>query len=295
MIKLQPYFSEIGLFLLNEFSLYLHKNNVMKINKVYSVYFSATYTTRKIVNTIAKMLSKNIIEYDVTSTPIEEQLNIVNGDVLVIGMPVYGGRIPQSALQSISLLNGNNAPAIICCVYGNRDYDDALMELNNEVVSQGFKIVSAGAFVARHSIFTHIANDRPNNNDLVEIKDFSIRSKLIIGSLDDLEKLQPLVVKGNAPYKVFNQLPIHPSGDDSCIDCKVCASKCPVGAISIVNPRETDECKCISCGRCIVECKVGARDFRGDFFESRVNLFNSTYSSPRENECYYASVLINSK
>lgn len=295
MIKLQPYFTEIGLFLLNEFLLYLRKIIVMKIKRVYKVYFSATYTTKKIVDVIAGELCDCIIDCDVTAQPITETIEMGRGDVLVIGMPVYGGRIPKSALQSISSLNGNNAPAIICCVYGNRDYDDALLELNNEVVSQGFKIVSAGAFVARHSIFTQIANDRPNSKDLVEIKDFSIRSKLIIESLDDLEKLQPLVVKGNVPYKVFNQLPIHPSGDDSCIACKVCASKCPVGAISIVNPRETDERKCISCGRCIVECKVGARGFRGDFFESRVNLFNSAYSSPKENECYYASVLINGK
>lgn len=259
----------------------------MKIKKVYSVYFSATYTTRKIVNTIAVMLSKDIIEYDITSTAIIEQLDLVVGDVLVVGVPVYGGRIPKSALHSISLLKGNNIPAIICCVYGNRDYDDALLELRNEVNARGFKVVSAGAFIARHSIFTQIAKDRPNSDDMVEVSQFALRSKSIIDSLNDFSILQQIDVKGNMPYKVFNQLPIYPTADDTCINCGNCAIKCPVNAISKNDPRETDAEKCIACGRCIIECSVGSRNFRGDFYEARATMFQNAFSAPKTNEFYY--------
>lgn len=262
----------------------------MEIKRVYKIYFSATYTTRKVVDVIARKLCNNVVDCDVTSQSISETIEMDKGDVLVIGMPVYGGRIPASTLHSIANLKGNNTPAIISCVYGNRDYDDALLELRNEVDARGFNIVSASAFVARHSIFTQIAKDRPNVDDMAEVTQFAIHSKSIIESLDDFSRLRQIEVKGNTPYKVFNQLPMYPSGNENCIQCGVCASKCPVGAISISNPRATDEVKCLACGRCIIECVVGARDFRGEFFEARVAKFQVAFSAPRENETYFAEI-----
>ena len=262
----------------------------MEIKKVYKVYFSATYTTRKVVDAIAGVLCDNVVDCDVTSQSLAESIEMDRGDVLVIGMPVYGGRIPECALQSIAQLNGNGAPAIISCVYGNRDYDDALLELRNEVEARGFKIVSASAFVARHSIFTQTAKDRPNDDDMSEVAEFAIRSKAIIESLDDFSQLQQIVVKGNESYKVFNQLPIYPSADEKCVKCGVCASKCPVGAISAENPQVTDELKCLACGRCIIECAVGARDFSGEFFEARAVKFQDAFSAPRKNEMYFAEI-----
>lgn len=260
----------------------------MEIKRVYKVYFSATYTTRKVVDGIAGGLCDNVVDCDVTSQPLSETIEMGRGDVLVIGMPVYGGRIPESTLQSIARLNGNVAPAVISCVYGNRDYDDALLELRNEVEARGFKIVSASAFIARHSIFTQIAKDRPDAKDMADVTEFAVRSKSVIEYLDDFSQLQQIDVKGNMPYKVFNQLPIYPSANGNCVECGVCATKCPVGAISVVTPKETDESKCIACGRCIVECAVGARDFRGEFFEARAAKFQEAFSVPRTNETYFA-------
>ena len=262
----------------------------MEIKKVYKVYFSATYTTLKVVNMIASELTDNVVDCDVTSTPLSEDIEMGRGDVLVIGMPVYGGRIPENTLQSISRLKGRETPAIICCVYGNRDYDDALLELKNEVEGRGFKIVSASAFIARHSIFTQIAKDRPNADDIAEIVEFANRSKTMILSLDDFSRLPQIKVKGNMPYKVFNQLPIYPSANENCVECCECASKCPVGAISFDKPKETNTDKCLACGRCIVECKVDARDFRGDFYEARASKFQESFSTPKGNEMYYAEI-----
>lgn len=260
----------------------------MEINRIYSVYFSATYTTKKIVDEIAKNISDNVISYDVTSCPILEQIDMSRGDVLVIGMPVYGGRIPQSALQSILKLNGNGAPAIISCIYGNRDYDDALLELRNEVEARGFVVVSASAFIARHSIFTQIAQDRPNSEDLKQASDFANLSKKMILGIDDLTQVEQLQLKGNYPYKIFKQLPIYPTADDTCIACGKCALKCPLNAISKENLRKTDAEKCIACGRCIVECSVDSRNFRGEFFEARAEMFKNAFSVPKTNEFYYA-------
>ena len=194
----------------------------MDIKRVYKVYFSATYTTQKVVDAIASELCDKIIDCDITSKPIDNIIEMKRGDVLVIGMPVYGGRIPAGTLQSIANLKGYNTPAIISCIYGNRDYDDALLELRNEVEARGFKIVSAGAFIARHSIFTQIAKGRPNSDDMAEVLQFARCSKSIIELFDDFSQLQQIEMKGNMPYKVFNQLPIYPSADEKCVKCGVC-------------------------------------------------------------------------
>lgn len=260
----------------------------MEINRVFKVYFSATYTTLKVVDVIANELSQSIINYDITSVPIIESINMVRGDVLVIGMPVYGGRIPKSALQSIAKLNGNGVPAIIVCVYGNRDYDDALLELRNEIENRGFKVVSASAFVARHSIFTQIAKNRPNTEDITDVKHFAISSLEIINSINDFNSLTQISLKGNMPYKEFKQLPIYPSANEFCVKCGVCALKCPANAILLDTPWDTDKNKCIACGRCIIECNVKARDFRGEFFDTRATKFNESFSLPRANETYFA-------
>lgn len=262
----------------------------MKISKVYSVYFSATYTTRKVVRGITEQLGGEVAEYDITSNNIKDNIEFSRGDVLVTGMPVYGGRIPASTLQSIAKLKGNGSPAIITCVYGNRDYDDALLELRNVVEARGFKVISASAFIARHSIFTQIATDRPTEEDLCQVSNMANTSKNIINSIDDFENIAQIPIKGNMPYKEFNQLPIYPSADESCVNCGRCAEKCPVKAIAFVDAMQTNEEKCIACGRCIIECPIGARAFRSEFYEARSAKFMDAFSTPKENQVYFAVI-----
>ena len=90
------------------------------------------------------------IEIDLTtdenSSPIE-----IKDSITIIAVPVYAGRVAPIALQRLRRLRGNNAPAILITVYGNRDYEDALVELRDETIQLGFTPLAAGAFIGEHS------------------------------------------------------------------------------------------------------------------------------------------------
>lgn len=62
-------------------------------------------------------------------------------------------------------LKGHGNPAIAVAVYGNRDYDDALVELQDLLEENGFCVIAGAAFVAQHSIFTKVAAGRPDEDD----------------------------------------------------------------------------------------------------------------------------------
>lgn len=139
----------------------------MIIENINSVYFTATNTTRRVVRHIAEQLQGNKKEYNITQSAPEENITMKSSDLLVVGMPVYSGRIPAIALPALDRFKGNGTPAIIVCVYGNRDYDDALLELKDVVESNGFKVISAGAFIAQHSIFPKVGQIYPQNTIIV--------------------------------------------------------------------------------------------------------------------------------
>ena len=50
-------------------------------------------------------------------------------DLVLFGVPVYGGRIPSPAVQTLRRMQGSRTPAVLVAAYGNREYDDALLEL----------------------------------------------------------------------------------------------------------------------------------------------------------------------
>ena len=86
-----------------------------------------------------------------------------------IAVPVYAGRVAPIALQRIRRLKGENAPVVLVAVYGNRDYEDALVELRDETTCLGFTPLAAGAFIGEHSYSRPgmpVAEGRPDANDL---------------------------------------------------------------------------------------------------------------------------------
>ncbi len=254
--------------------------------KITTVYFSATYTTHRIVGHLAKRLSDNVTECDITNEDPSKEILIPKDEVIIVGIPVYAGRVPELAVERIRKFKGEGTPAIAVAVYGNRDYDDALLELSDLLSDNGFQVISAGAFIAQHSIFPKVGAQRPDAEDYHQINVFADESNKVLHK--NHQQLLPIHVPGNRPYKIPGSIPIYPSGSSTCKECGKCIELCPTGAIPKDNPKIVDETKCIKCGRCIVVCPTKSRQFRGMKYTLASMKFNTAYKERREPEMFFA-------
>lgn len=260
----------------------------MKYSKVNLVYFSATDTTKTVVEAIAKGFNiDEITTYNITKGQ-KENILFDDNEIVIFGMPVYSGRIPQVSIEHLHKFRGNKTPAVIVCVYGNRDYDDALLELKNTVKTNDFEIISAGVFIGQHSIFPETGRNRPDTTDKDEASKFG---RLSMGLLEKREQEQPLPdiqVQGNFPYKEIKSIPIKPKANGKCDKCGKCARNCPTNAISMESLRKTDKTLCISCARCIYVCPQKARKFGGIIYKIASKKFNKAYAERKNSEEFFA-------
>lgn len=244
--------------------------------KVTSVYFSPTKTTKKGVEAIAKALDNNATNIDITKKDsVNDTISLNNQDLVVFGVPVYGGRIFEGATERINKFKSNNTPCIIVATYGNRGVDDALIELFDLVKSNGFVPIAAANLIGEHT-YGEIQIGRPSSIDLEQDKEFA---KKVFNKIQS-RQLTEVIVPGNRPYKngATKGGKFTPQTNDKCINCGLCAKECPMGAIDLVDFSIIDSEKCISCFRCIKICPVGSKNadyeaynnFAKDFTE-RVN------------------------
>lgn len=205
-------------------------------------------------------------------------------DVCLIGMPSYGGRAPAIALERLRQFAGGGARAVLVAVYGNRDFEDTLREMADTVRECGFRPVAAVAAVAEHSILPQYGAGRPSGRDIYELRQFGqdIHQDL----LDHPEK-QKVGVPGNRPYRAYDGVPLKPKAKrKACIECGLCASKCPVNAIPLDNPSQTYSNRCISCMRCVRICPEKARRVNPIMrFVAGLSLAR-TCKKPKENKLY---------
>lgn len=222
------------------------------------VYFSPTNTTKNVVKMIANNLSEHIKEYDITSNVYN--LSFGKDDFVIIGIPVYSGRVPELAKKKILSMRGNRTPIALVATFGNRHYDDSLLELKTLAQANGFLVIAAAAFVTEHSVVQKFGTGRPNTEDIKAIQKFT---ELLASKLKtwDISSHIDLNVKGNLNYRKYQSIPIKPHTTSSCVKCGVCAKMCPANAIPPNSPQKTDKSKCVTCMRCIRSCPNNARCF----------------------------------
>ncbi len=259
----------------------------MRFEETELVYFSATGTTRKIIDAIGQILPGRKNDHNLLLHAINEDIAIPDDHLAVVAMPVYNGRLPGYCTQSLAHLKGHRTPAIAVVVYGNREYDDALLELKTMLESNGFFVIGAAAFIARHSIFPQVATDRPDASDFVQLHDFAKQCVKKLDALSSLREWVSLEVKGHFPYKEAKSVPMKPSSGDECDLCENCVQICPVGALTIAdNAVKTDETLCMSCGACITACPIESRQYRGADYEKFKGKFIERFSQRKEPEIF---------
>lgn len=254
----------------------------MQINKVWAVYFSATGTTRKTVECIAKGISEKLEAgyqaYDFTLPAARETpLQFNKGDLVIFGTPVYAGRVPNVLLKYLATMRGNEALAVPVVLYGNRNYDDGLIELRDILEKGGLHTIAAAAFIGEHSFSGILAEGRPDTADMILVNDFADRVAEKIQSSDELSGMDPIPVNGIAePYRGYYQprdrsgapvdiRKVKPLTTEACSNCMICAEVCPMGSISRDKAAEFTGI-CIKCGACIKRCPMHAKYYEDEAF-----------------------------
>lgn len=237
----------------------------MNIETVHIIYWSYSGTTEAFALQAAEDLKKRGMEpilYNMlkhAAPPAE----FSQKDFVIALCPVFAGRLPAHAADSLKKWKGGHSLALAAVVYGNRDYDDALLELSDLLKAQDFCLAGAAALVAQHSIFPKTAQGRPDEGDKMKFSFFLLQILQKLSSCKTSADLPALSVPGNRPYKDVSgvRIPLKPQTSSKCNNCGLCSKLCPVQAIDPRNSRITNGEICISCTACIANCPTHARKF----------------------------------
>lgn len=250
--------------------------------RVAQIVFSPTGGTQRVTDIIAAELGNTAQKFDLTKAN-NNTIDTENFDISIIAVPSYGGRVPTVAAQRLSTLKGNGMNCIIVCVYGNRAYEDTLVELNDVAVQCGFNVIAAIAAVAEHSIVRCYASNRPDAQDSEQLRNFA---KKILNKINNNNFDFSSEIPGNRPYKKMGGAGLIPKPNNKCNGCGYCAESCPTQAISMDNPKITDGRKCISCMRCVTQCSQNARSVNSAMVSVVSLVLKKVCSERKDNELF---------
>lgn len=250
---------------------------------VYQVYFSPTGGTKKVLDIVSNAWECEKQEIDLSKKDVMNTSIAMNEeDLCIVAVPSFGGRVPQVVKERLCAIHGNGCKCILIVVYGNRAYEDTLLELKHLMKERGFQCVAGISAVARHSIMHQFATNRPDDADREELLSFAhqIQSHVKMNTWKEVE------VVGNVAYRAYHTLPMVPSTSTKCCACGICVANCPVQAIDKANPRETNSAVCISCMRCVEICPVHARSVNEQMLKAATAKLEKACSGRKKNELF---------
>lgn len=251
------------------------------LNQLTLYYFSPTGGTKTVALAFSQALAQQVDQVDLGARTVQ-QLSVPENAVIVVAAPVFAGRIPELVIDKLKTLQGKGIQAITLAVYGNRHYDDALLELNDTLQAAGCRVIASGACIAKHSLVHALAAGRPDAADMQHLQDFAAKV------LDKLAQAQPseVNVPGNRPYRDRKPAAAAPISTDSCVLCGRCADVCPTGAISVADSVVTDASRCILCVSCVAQCPTGARQVPAPVTEHLTEHLRACMDVRRESEFF---------
>lgn len=243
----------------------------MRFKNIHVIYFSPTHTSARIAHALVEGMGITAYhETDITCRTLDTEEQIED-ELAIVAVPVYGGRVPAVALERLRFFKGHQTPVVAVVLYGNRDFDDALLELADTLTAQGFIPFAAGAFIGEHSFSRPafpVAEGRPDEADLAAAMHFGEEALAKLSTVTSFEDLTVPHIRGNRPYKELRAAqPQSPAWDATqCTFCETCTTVCPVGAICLEGDEIRSEAtRCIKCCACVKECPTGALSFDTPF------------------------------
>lgn len=253
----------------------------MRKYSVTGIVFSPTGTSKTVIRSVIDGIDPNAQIIDSTHSCTDRLFG--QNDIVILSAPVYGGHMPAIVRERWQNIRGNNTPAVIIGVYGNRDFEKAVTDMADFIIERGFIPIAAAAFIGEHSYSTTvypIATGRPDKTDIAKGFEFGLAiSKKIENDISEIdasalprphtpEKSLDAFKEFVSQYQINRQvnpvklIPITDS--NSCIDCGACVEVCPVDAISN-DGKSTESSKCIKCCACVKTCSTGAKSFSSPF------------------------------
>ncbi|MDR3631606.1 MAG: 4Fe-4S binding protein [Desulfocapsaceae bacterium] len=274
----------------------------MKIKKIKLIYFSPTGTTQKVLESLAKGFNAEHVEHYNLTLPDEGSSVIpsLSDELIIFGSPVYGGRLPAEAIKRFKQLKPGKTLAVSVVVYGNRDFEDSLLELNNLAIELGCCPVAGGAFIGEHSFATAdapIANGRPDSVDVQKAMEFGTRIKKTVEMLPSVDAHVELNIPGRYPYEGgVRSMPVTPqTKEQTCTLCGTCAAVCPTAAISVNESVATAIDRCIRCCACIKNCPTESRYWDDEMMKKITAWLTDNCAARKEPQVFLAGMQRSSK
>ncbi len=259
----------------------------MPIKQAKLVYFSPTGNVRRTLRKIAEGTGFETQEYDLTPFSARwRKYRFTTEDLVLVGMPVYRGRIPAISVEFFRGIRADNTPAVFVVSYGNRDYEDGLLELKQTCEKKGFIGIAAAAFIGEHSCSADIAAGRPDALDDEKALLFGRQIANKLKTVNDTGIMPKFHVKGSYPYVRRREMPVAPSTNSSCNHCGICSAECPVSAINPDDPAEIDSYRCLGCFRCIRNCPQKAKYIDNHRFNNSIARLKQSCTARKEPEIF---------
>lgn len=257
--------------------------------------FSPTSGTRKIGLWLTQQLSAHSglnWEHRPFTLPVQrkEPLLFAEHMRLIFAVPVYAGRVPSLMRPYLDQMRGEGAKVFLLAVYGNRDFDDALREMEYLSTAAGMKVVGGAALIARHVLVPGIAQGRPDEEDysalLAQIprihRAFEEGISASMPGKEELSYYQPKGVQGEA----VNMISLKPTTAPGCIHCLQCVKSCPLGSIDPKDPSHTPG-KCMKCCACVLACPLRLKSFDDPGFLSHRDALAKMLTTRKEPAFFY--------
>ena len=257
----------------------------MAITNTALVYFSPTGGTQQVLTAIGEGLGLPCAHIDMT-LPAQRFRDYASDTdtLLVLGFPVYSGRVPLMQKEILPRLKGGARYALPVVVYGNRAYEDSLRELAALCRQKGYDLAAAAAFIAEHSYCAELGAKRPDDADKKLARQFGAA---VMTSLKAGKTLDSAMLPGNLPYRAYGPKPsVVPETNDACTACAQCVGLCPTGAIAEADFKAVDAQRCILCAACIKKCPYGAKFIGFAPMQERIQAMLAANREPKQAQLF---------